>query len=373
MSNECSFAYSCLAGDIFSNQHWIGLPFLSKHFQGRESLLVGIRERFLASADGQSIVILHGGAGIGKSELAISYAVRHRQQYEGVFWASALSRRSLKSDYERFKTKLQMPLASWTQAPGRRWLLIIDNLDDPNEFGQPAEWIPLNGHVLLTTRRQLPIFEKLGHLIKVDVLDPKAAIDMMLSVAAQRTRAADDRNAASAIVHVLGRLPLAIEQSGAFVSVNRDRLSDYLVPLKAILTRVEPSSSAADNTEDIENFWVGETDAARKTILTTWSMSFEKISRTNEIAAALLSVCAFLDGHGIVEDVLMRGLSNQKRFTADGNIGIKQPWGIDPLPLLDEPGGLAKAKLEKAIRLLRSYSLMFSKRPGKTYYFHPVS
>lgn len=54
-------------------------------FVGRKKELEQIHQKLQVKGD-QSIVILHGLGGVGKTQLAAQYAIAHRTDYDAVFW-----------------------------------------------------------------------------------------------------------------------------------------------------------------------------------------------------------------------------------------------------------------------------------------------
>ncbi|HVU67392.1 MAG TPA: TIR domain-containing protein, partial [Ktedonobacteraceae bacterium] len=136
-------------------------------FTGREEDL-----RTLASLlhTGQSAAIaqaISGLGGIGKTQLALEYAYRHRADYAAVLWASAETAETLTTSYSAIATLLNLPeqgaqdQSLMIQAV-KRWLqthqgslLILDNADD---LALAQAFLPssLAGHLLGTTRAHAP-------------------------------------------------------------------------------------------------------------------------------------------------------------------------------------------------------------------------
>ena len=52
---------------------------------------------------------LNGLGGIGKTQTAVEYAYRHRQDYEVVLWAGANTRETLVADYAAIADLLDLP------------------------------------------------------------------------------------------------------------------------------------------------------------------------------------------------------------------------------------------------------------------------
>jgi ATP/maltotriose-dependent transcriptional regulator MalT len=129
-------------------------------------------------------VVVHGLGGMGKTQLVLDYARRHRDEYSAVFWVNCKSEDTLRQSYaaavdrvhwehpslERLKTmvesgnldKMGDALKRWLDiTKNDRWLLIFDNHDTPKLPGHEEagafdirSFLPraYHGAVLITTR-----------------------------------------------------------------------------------------------------------------------------------------------------------------------------------------------------------------------------
>ena len=140
--------------------------------------------RQLYSFSTRSTVVLHGLGGIGKTQLAIAYAKRHKEKYTAIFWLNANHVDSLKLSFRDIAQQVlkhhpsTSVLASvdldgdldqvvnavkaWLDLPkNTRWLIIYDNYDNPKISGNPdsltvdlRQFLPRSDHgsVVITTR-----------------------------------------------------------------------------------------------------------------------------------------------------------------------------------------------------------------------------
>jgi AAA+ ATPase superfamily predicted ATPase len=169
------------------------------HFVGREEELAEIHEKL--SSDGRRrTVVLRGLGGIGKTQLTVAYAIRHKDSYSAIFWLNIKDEDSVKQSFARVAKQIsrQRPLASqlssvdtkgdldevvdavkaWLSLPkNTRWLMIYDNYDNPKSPGNRdptavdiQKFLPesYQGSVIVTTRSSQV---KIGHTIYVGKLE----------------------------------------------------------------------------------------------------------------------------------------------------------------------------------------------------------
>ena len=136
-------------------------------FTGREEILAQLYDELKsrnAAALSQPMAIC-GLGGIGKTQAAIEYAYRYRDEYESVFWVKADSIDSIVSDYVSIAKLLNLPVKddsdqnlvvsavkNWLRT-NNNWLLVLDNADNPYLI---EDFLPSNiqGHILLLRELQ---------------------------------------------------------------------------------------------------------------------------------------------------------------------------------------------------------------------------
>lgn len=117
----------------------------------------------------QRRLVLGGVGGIGKTQLAIAYADRHRSAYESVFWLNATSEATLKQSFQSIADLIfdvQDPgalegeqsltaIRGWlSDKNNTQWMLIFDNYDEPDAFRLDTYYSSAShGVIVVTTRR----------------------------------------------------------------------------------------------------------------------------------------------------------------------------------------------------------------------------
>ncbi|NUS29512.1 MAG: toll/interleukin-1 receptor domain-containing protein [Streptomyces sp.] len=200
-------------------------------FVGRDDVLSHVREALLADHRA-AIQVLHGLGGVGKTQIAVEYAHRFAGQYDIVWWIDAGQADRLPAAYAELAERLGItrPYAG-TEANARRaldhlrthdrWLIVLDNADDPSAL---PTWLPEGpGHVLITSRN--PSWRGLARSVALDSFTRTDSIRYL------KSHLPGVRNTeANALADDLGDLPLALTQavgvvaSGMTVDTYRARL-----------------------------------------------------------------------------------------------------------------------------------------------------
>ncbi len=277
---------------------------------GREALLVHLHE--LLQAGGA--VALHGLPGVGKTQTALAYAMRHRAEYRAVFWMRAATREELITGFSELATLLDLPEKAAVEqeisvAVARRWLaqetgwlLIFDNADDLKlaQTFLPADKM---GRLLLTTRD--PATRALAEPVAVDCLSPEVSALFLLRRAGRLAKDATladatplDQTIAQTLGGELGGLPLALDQAGAY-------LDEIQISVEEYLKRYREAGHALRARR-------GEL-ADHDSVAATFALAFAQVANSDPVAADLLRLCAFLDGSGIPEEIFGKSMAELKQ------------------------------------------------------------
>src|SRR5579859_4697618 len=297
---------------------WTVPSLRNPHFTGREELLSQL-EHELTPRDTEPLDGLHHAAltqaqaikglgGIGKTQTAIEYAYRAREQgrYTHTLWIAAGSLEALLASLAALTVQvpaLRQPDESderalanralrWLEHCQEPWLLIYDNADETSFL--PA-YVPTagRGSILFTTRANA--VGALAPSLEVDALSLSEGIQLLLRRAGCEGEVTpQEMEEARAIVLALSQFPLAIDQAGAYIEETGCSLSDYLQlyeqhQYQLLAWRGQQATGYPDS------------------VASTWALAFEKIERTNAAAAELLQLCAFVAPDDIPEELLIEG------------------------------------------------------------------
>jgi tetratricopeptide (TPR) repeat protein len=287
-------------------------------FTGREELLQSLH-RYLSTDQMVALIpsyAVYGLGGIGKTQLAIEYAYRYFLEYSAVLWLQAENEETINASFLALAELLQLPerqesrqlhtiaaVQRWLSTHSR-WLLIWDNLE---EMALLSRYLPVGhqGKVLITTRRQA--LGALVHGVELPIMTPEEGMLFLLRRAkvieplanAQQVQQVAQRQpgeyaAAEELARIMGGLPLALDQAGAYIEETGCGLAGYLQLYqqhrKQLLGRRGTSSR----------------EHPRSTI-TTFALAYQRMERCDPAAAELLCLCAFLYPDDIPEEMLEAG------------------------------------------------------------------
>ena len=298
------------------------------NFTGREAILQQLHES-LSAGEAAALTqtqAIHGLGGVGKTQIAVEYAYRHRDEYDVVWWLRCEEAATLAADYAALARELGLPEAGareqelaiaavkrWLE--GRAgWLLVFDNADKADNVRAYLSQ-GTSGAVLITSRN--PAWGEVARPIQVRTWPRKRSVEYLL----KRTDR-DDAAGAGAVAEALGDLPLALAQAAAYIEQTGMSFAAYAdlfeTQQAALLEKGEPGADYPSK------------------VATTWELSFQKV-RKQPGAAELLNLCAFLAPEDIPQDVLVEGAEH-----------VPEPLRavlLDPLALQDAVGALRRYSL----------------------------
>ncbi|KAL9134141.1 MAG: hypothetical protein Q9175_004673, partial [Cornicularia normoerica] len=292
------------------------------YFVGRASDLSSIESILLPFAVAErKIVVLHGLGGIGKSQLAIEFAKKHRDDYTAVLWLNAKTEDTLKrsfaanarrlprkhfsqdlldgpQDEENLRTILR-EMKTWLGLPGNhRWFLIYDNVDNPKIPDNKREhaydirsYFPEahQGSILVTTRWKTL---RIGHPIEVTKLSKdEESLSLLVRMSG---RAIGQDPGITALLRELDGLPLALATAGGYLGLTGISVSEYVDQYEKSWLKLQRTSPTPLSYED-------------QTIYSTWNLSYILIRKEDVSAAKLLELWAYFDNRDLWYDLLKAG------------------------------------------------------------------
>jgi len=305
-------------------------------FVGRRSLLRMIDRLGIS---GTTVIVLHGGPGVGKTELALQWAhqAADRGSYQVVWWIAGETESTRLSSFRHLSKEMNLPesqardadrmrsgVRKWLESH-RNWLLIFDNVAMAAEL---SSYLPRRstGHVIITS--QSGAWGRIGSTILVDVFSLSESTEFLLRRTRQR-----DPDMANEIARELGFLPLALEQAAALIDETGMSMGEYLRELR----------------HDRSSLWTMKSpERYPRNVAETIDLAIRRAEKACPEAIALLSLFAHL---------------------APDNIPIAQlrPWLV--APLREQAPGMTRL----ALRELRSFSLLRSDPRGNTYNVHRLT
>lgn len=262
-------------------------------FTGRGRLLETLRDGFAPGPAAEPVQVLYGMGGVGKSQTAVEYAHRFAPAYDVVWWVPAeepagIPQRlaelapelGLESGGDAARTARAVLDALGRGRPYRRWLLVFDNAEDPEQL---APWLPAgsaDGHVLVTSRDRR--WARHRGRTEVEVFDRAESVELV-----RRFNAGVGDADAERIAELLGDLPLAVGQAAAWLHETPMPAATYADLLDETLTDILDRSVP-------DELRPAEEDGMPGVAAATWQIAGRDLRRINAPAARLLEVCGFL-------------------------------------------------------------------------------
>ncbi|MFJ6675820.1 FxSxx-COOH system tetratricopeptide repeat protein [Actinosynnema sp. NPDC091369] len=264
-------------------QVWGQVPARNAHSVDREDVFGQLR-LWLGPVGANPVlpVALRGMSGVGKSHTVAEYVHRHASEYEVVWWIPASHPESVDRAFVELAERLGVAGAGTADravpavvdalrrgAPYRRWILVFDNADRPQDV---RRYFPAgNGHIVVTSRNSE--WAGFARLVDVDVFTRAESIELL------HRRAGDlDDAEADALAEALGDLPLAVEQAAAWHAQTLMQVSQYLRLLEQ--NRVELLEAGTSDDQ--------------LSVAAAWNVAFNDLEEHHPAALQLLQLCAFL-------------------------------------------------------------------------------
>ncbi len=283
-----------------------------------QALLPAKQKMISSESDGLRQFALCGLGGLGKTEIALEFALQHKGDYDAIFWVRADAVAKLNECYNDISVKLGLQdpsenknhvvsrevLKGWLSRPKKgatttddafnssstssaeaEWLIIFDNADDP--YLLTDYWPQGSGSVLITSRDPIAksLFSTRPSGLDLNPLSDEDGASLLKNLT-EMDEEAD--TVARQISHILGGLPLAIVQMASVIRRQQLDLGEFL----------ELYQDCAEHLEFHGKRFDSGVRTYPHSISTVWA--FERL---NSEARVFLELMSFLDPDCIQEDI----------------------------------------------------------------------
>jgi tetratricopeptide (TPR) repeat protein len=285
---------------------------LHPSFFDRAHLLSRLHATFRANRPPQPLCqALSGPPDSGKTQLALAYAYRYRDDYQAIFWLKADSDEQLATDFMSLAELLQLPERigedqTATMAAIKRWfhnhdkwLVIFDNVGPsvPLKHFMPEGGL---GDILITQQGQAALTTFCTQ-VELDMLTPEEGAlfllrrAQLLDIDASLELAPPELiKQACTLAQLLGGHPLALDQAGAYITETKTSLTQYIQLYNEYNAQLsQPPGEFATQQP--------------ASVITNFLLSLQKIQNTNPAALELLRFCTFLHPDSIPEEIFALG------------------------------------------------------------------
>jgi Tfp pilus assembly protein PilF len=274
------------------------VPDRNPFFTGRDLALHELRDRFLSGAKRSHVQALYGLGGIGKTQIAMEYAHRHKKDYAFVWWMPAEERTPIELLFGRLASRLDLKVAEGKNldtirhvlrrhlASRNDWLLIFDNANTAEEL---MDFIPkdVTSHILITSRS--PDWGDIAHATQIREWERSESIKFLR----ERTGRNEADLMCFRLAQALGDLPLALEQAAAIIEQTKISFSAYLKKFEThwseLLARGREGTSYPDS------------------LAMAWELSFRQVEADAPESAALMNLCAYFAPESIPGAMIANG------------------------------------------------------------------
>ncbi|NOT06324.1 MAG: tetratricopeptide repeat protein [Anaerolineales bacterium] len=266
-------------------------------FTGRVEDLRKLADALVNHASPGTVITqaITGMGGLGKTQLAVEFAYRYGNQFQGVHWLNLADPTTLDSEIASCGQKMgldywpddqpsQVAMTEFTwKAQGPR-LLILDNFEDvTNANNVLPRFRHSSIHILVTSRRSDWLPTTGLNPILLELFSPAESLDFLKRSLPKRK---DNDTELNTLSERLGHLPLALELASRYLNGhNRLSVTDYLTQTKEALEHASMNAWKKDV--------LGLTPTQHDTsLLSTFALSW--LALKDEIAQKMFQSAGYL-------------------------------------------------------------------------------
>ncbi|KAI1125521.1 hypothetical protein F5Y10DRAFT_8367 [Nemania abortiva] len=298
-------------------------------FVGRGDILQTISQSLRPGGRDPRIAVLLGMGGQGKTSLALEYC-RHEmvnRYFRFIIWIDSSSPAALERSFAQAAENLAAMsgdkrtfanskahisfIKTTIETAESPWLFILDNFDNPGSFKKILDVTPHSafGAVLFTSRHNSCAL--LGTPIPIPGMSQSDSTELLLQRAGVE-RTISNLEQARKVVDMLGHLPLAIDQSAAYIRSRRISPAEFIEHYQK---RREKVLKHIPNVWDYHRIVDGQEDETPVSVFGTWELSLQQAlehSHDEEATMDFLTTMAFFNNLDIRMEMFKAAFERSK-------------------------------------------------------------
>ncbi|QRV96595.1 nephrocystin-3 protein [Ceratobasidium sp. AG-Ba] len=339
---------------------------------GRAEEIQQVSSYFLDGPSERRMFVLHGAEGSGKTWIARRFIDLMHDKFTDVVYIDASSIEKIAYSLRSCATTQRLDqrdknIIEYLEGSQQPWLLVFDNVDDPNI--SLSDYIPTtsNGKILIITCDRDLSFLAWDELPSCHIsrLPRKDALKLLSNTSQQLgTCVIDEEEGASKLVKELDCFALAVVQAGAYMRQRACNATYYHQIYREKRQELELSNTIQAVMND-----------HHKAAYTTWRINFEHLSPH---ATQLLHLITFIDYDRISQDIFRRARENLTECTPviqfnEQDIDTEN-WVKGFLDsFCDKEGNWDSQKFLLLMEEISAYSLVEYNKASQTYSQHRLT
>jgi hypothetical protein len=309
------------------------------------------------------------------NKISLVLLFSHITRYHDIFWIDASTDASISLSFDKIATAKGLAETSkdsviqWISNLKTTWLMVFDNADGGYELVENHIPSGNNGSILITSRDKMLERVTSSDSLEIQQMEEEDAITLLLKCGELK---ADFRGSIKKIVLILGCVPLAIDQAGAYMHACQSDPDDYLQLYerhhKELLSQQPHFKAASGYKHSAYETW----EISMREIAKRAGSNDRRMSDAAHSALTLLNMFAFLHHEQISEEIFSlaaKNWSQRGNYVNDSLPQVATSLTSEAL-FLNEQGEWDKIRFLSGIKPLLSFSLI--RGANKLYSVHSL-
>ncbi|KAF8343300.1 P-loop containing nucleoside triphosphate hydrolase protein, partial [Amanita rubescens] len=342
-------------------------------FTGQDKYLQKLKDHFTSNVGGERIVfLLHGLGGIGKTQICLKFIEENPDLFSDIFWIDASSEKSVEFVLTQISsTYSTSPDGRPSARSALEWIsqrsnffIMYDGAD--GHYSVIEKFLPPgNGGNVMITSRNIGL-KRLSALSKNSMemygMEDEDAICLLLKSAMLDDTNDDIYNLAQQLVLQLDKIPLAIDQAGAYMHSCGCSINDYLELFTRYKNELMRNTPGFEGASDYGTSTYGTWDISMKEMEGIDANDSSQESVAAQSATKLLRIFALLDHADIPQELFKGAAENYMKRQMDDHMYLLSSLSLldDETVFMGKHGEWDKLKFLDGIQVLLSFSLVRS-------------